>query len=162
MAVSNPAIMSSVYAEFGAPAGTPLSAFLRGGSYVPNVAANSGVPTALPIRLSQLAGAVKYVPPVISGPSSASGQVFGTPTTQTAFSDPVSFTVSGGNPSPSISWARISGDATTSQNTGGLTNVQWNASVNTNNTKTSVWRLTVNDGVTVVTKDVTVSLNHSP
>lgn len=67
MAVSNPATMSSVYATFGAPANTHLSAFLRGGAYVPNgPAANAGVPTALPIKLSQLAGAVDYVPMTVT------------------------------------------------------------------------------------------------
>lgn len=162
MAVSNPASMSSVYAEFGAPAGTPLSSFLRGGAYVPNVAANNNVPTSLPINLQQLAGAVKYVPISISGPSSVSGETFGLPTTQTTYSNPATFTVSGGNPSPSVSWAYLSGDNTISQNVGGLNSVQWNAAVNRNLSKTGVWRLTVSDGVSSATKDVTINLIHSP
>lgn len=162
MAVSNPATMSSVYAEFGAPAGTPLSAFLRGGSYVPNVAANAAVPTSLPISLSQLAGAVKYIPISLSGPTSVLGETFGLPTTQQTYSNPANYTVSGGNPGPSISWSYISGDGSISQNVGGLNSVQWNAAVNRNASKSAVWRLTVSDGVSSATRDVTINLIHSP
>lgn len=82
MAVSNPATMSSVYAEFGAPASTPLSAFLRGGAWVSNgPTANAGVPTALPISLSQLAGAIKQnltasaSPTTVTGSSATSGVI---------------------------------------------------------------------------------------
>lgn len=49
--------LSQVRTEFGAPVATPLSAFLRSGSWVPNSTANAGVPTALPISLRQLLGA---------------------------------------------------------------------------------------------------------
>jgi hypothetical protein len=67
MAVPSNPKLTDVYTEFGAPVNTPLSAFLRGGAYVPNgPAANAGVPTALPIKLSQLAGAVKYVPMTVT------------------------------------------------------------------------------------------------
>src|SRR5690606_6481191 len=56
---SPPISLSDVYAEFAAPAGTPLSAFVRGGAYVPDVPANAGVPTAPPVSLLQLLGARK-------------------------------------------------------------------------------------------------------
>lgn len=58
MAVPANPRLTQVCSEFGAPATTRLSAFLRGGAWVPNTPANSSVPTSLPISLSQLAGAV--------------------------------------------------------------------------------------------------------
>jgi hypothetical protein len=61
MAVPANPKLSQVCAEFLAPANTKLSQFLRGGAYVPNNSFNTAVPTALPIKLSQLAGATRYV-----------------------------------------------------------------------------------------------------
>ena len=49
--------LSQVRTEFSAPASTPLSAFLRGGAWVPDTTANAGVPAALPISLRQMLGA---------------------------------------------------------------------------------------------------------
>lgn len=54
---SPPITLGQVYAEFGAPAGTNLGAFLRGGSYVSNTPGNANVPASLPISLGQLCGA---------------------------------------------------------------------------------------------------------
>ena len=52
-----PITLSAVCTEFGAPAGTPLAAFLRGGVYVPDTPTNAAVPAALPIALLDLLGA---------------------------------------------------------------------------------------------------------
>ena len=54
-----PISLSDVYAEFSAPNGTALGAFVRGGSFVDDHPENSGVPTSKPISLSQLLGASK-------------------------------------------------------------------------------------------------------
>lgn len=54
---SPPISLLQVCAEFGAPAGTPLTSFLRGGAWVPNTPANAAVPAALPINILQLLGA---------------------------------------------------------------------------------------------------------
>lgn len=159
MAVSNPATMSSVYAEFGAPAGTPLSSFLRGGAYVPNSPQNAAVPTSLPIALSQLAGAVKYIPISLGGSTVIQGNSCGLPTTQQTYTSGGSITVSGGNPGPSVSWSYISGDASIAQNIAGLT-PQWNSAVNRGASKSAVWRVTVSDGVSSAQRDVTVNLFH--
>lgn len=58
---SPPISMSQVYAEFGG-AGQPLTAFVRGGAYVPNTGANAGVPTAPPIDLLDFLGATASQP----------------------------------------------------------------------------------------------------
>jgi hypothetical protein len=61
-----PTALSDVRSVFGAPAGTPLHAFVRNGAYVPDIPQNANVPTAPPIRLASLAGATNYVPPSVS------------------------------------------------------------------------------------------------
>lgn len=168
MAVPANPSLSQVYAEFGAPAGTPLSAFLRGGAWVPHVPANAGVPTALPISLSQLAGAVKnvYTPVSISGPSTASGTTeleAPGPFTALVVSDPNTLMVaSGGNGSYTYTWSHVSGDASIAVNTfSGGASAQFSATVNRNNYKSAVKRCTVSDGVTSASKDVTVNLSYT-
>lgn len=54
-----------ILAEFGAPAGTPITAMVRGGAYVPNTAQNAGVPTAPPIDVLDFLGASAVVPPTV-------------------------------------------------------------------------------------------------
>jgi hypothetical protein len=49
--------MSDIVAEFGGPG--DLLSYLRGGAYVPDVPQNAGVPTAPPISMLNLLGAVK-------------------------------------------------------------------------------------------------------
>jgi len=71
---ANPTLLQ-VCAEFGAPAGTPLSAFVRGGVWVPNSPQNANVPTGLPIALSQLAGAVKSPGAILTSTSVAAAVV---------------------------------------------------------------------------------------
>lgn len=157
---SPPISMDQVYAEFSAPVGTPLHAFVRGGSYVPNIGANGGVPTAPPVTLHQLCGASAYQPPVISGPNTVAwsgtpgGRVINWHTTSGQ-------SVSGGNPSKTYSWVRISGSAGIVCDVANTLAGDWYGSTGRDfgnpippSTISAVWRLTVNDGQTAVTKDV--------
>jgi hypothetical protein len=76
MSVPNNPKLSDVIAEFLAPVGTRLSQFLRGGAYVPDVPQNAAVPSALPISLKQLVGAVRWIPhsaTIVPNPSEKSG-----------------------------------------------------------------------------------------
>lgn len=57
-----PISMTDIEAEFLAPSGTPLSAFVRGGAFVPDNATNIGVPTAKPIAMTDLLGAANAPP----------------------------------------------------------------------------------------------------
>lgn len=52
-----PLSLTEIYTEFGAPLGTPLSEFVRGGAWVPDTAENAGVPTTVPISILDLLGA---------------------------------------------------------------------------------------------------------
>ena len=55
--LTKPISMADIEAEFEAPPGTPLSAFVRGGAFVPDTTPNVGVPTAKPIAMTDLLGA---------------------------------------------------------------------------------------------------------
>lgn len=51
-----PITMTQVQDEFLAPRGTPLSAFVRGGAWVPDISVNAGVPTTVPISILDMLG----------------------------------------------------------------------------------------------------------
>lgn len=165
MAVSNPASMSSVYAEFGAPAGTGLSAFLRGGAYVPNgPAANAGVPTALPIALSQLAGAVKYNFTASASPASVGGA---RATAGTAFTNATTCSTSGALGTVTYTWSV----ATTSGNAISVTSINSNTTTFSapvsaaNPTSTGTATCTAHDtatGANAVSNSVSITLNYAP
>ena len=55
-----PITLGDVEAEYGAPSGTPLGAFVRGGAWVPDNAVNVGVPTSKPISLGDLLGSENF------------------------------------------------------------------------------------------------------
>lgn len=110
---NNPPIsLSQVRAEFNAPANAPLSAFRRGGAYVPNTPVNAGVPTGLPIKLTDLLGASASTTPGLSAgasPASVSGTAqVGQPITTGS----ATVTVSGGSGAISYAWERVSGTGT--------------------------------------------------
>lgn len=77
---SPPISLQQIYAEFGAPNGTPLTALVRGGAYVPNIPQNNNVPTAPPLDMLDFLGATNQPPVsindqnvfVIGNPSSGS------------------------------------------------------------------------------------------
>lgn len=52
-----PISMSDMETEFSAPPGTPMSEFLKGGTYVPDNSENVNVPTELPISVTDFFGA---------------------------------------------------------------------------------------------------------
>lgn len=157
---SPPITMAQVRAEFGGTVGvTKLSAYVRGGSFVPNIAANSGVPTSVPIRLNQLCGATSYY--AVAAPASAYGSRSGTAGTATTGSVTVTVTGSGGT--VTRSWTRVSGDAAISISSTTAGTVTWSASMSAvNNYRTATWKCTVTDtvkGVTV-TNNVVVELEY--
>lgn len=55
-----PISLADVRAEYGAPLGTSLGAFVRGGAWVPDSPGNSGVPTVKPIALGDLLGSAAF------------------------------------------------------------------------------------------------------
>lgn len=77
MAVTSPVSLSKVIAEFLGP--NNLSAYVRGGSYVPNISANAAISTTTSgLALSQFLNTVKYSPitiPVNWGTTGTTGTV---------------------------------------------------------------------------------------
>jgi hypothetical protein len=140
--------MGQMRSVFGAPAGTPLNQFVRGGRWVPDVPQNAGVPTAPPIRLAQLAGATNYVPISISGPTS----LLMPPHVSTVSG---TYTVSGGQGSLTPTWTKNSnsGQEIDINNIHTLTPVFSRSQNNVEGTAT--WTLSVTDGITTATLGLT-------
>lgn len=106
---SPPITMAQVRTEFGGTAGvTKLSAYVRGGSYVPNTPTNSGVPTSVPIKLSQLCGASAAIPLSVSASPTYVENIISSPGIATT--DTTTATATGGSGSKTYSWTRVSGD----------------------------------------------------
>lgn len=102
---SPPITLAQIQAEFGAPAGTGITSFYRGGTYVPNTAPNAGVPTSGSIGLLSLLGASAYTPMIVSAPN-VSGDSF--PGTNAIFGSSAS-SVTGGLAPFTIAWTFQSG-----------------------------------------------------
>lgn len=157
---SPPISMAQVRAEFGGTTSTPLSAYVRGGAYVPASAANSGVPTAPPIRLAQLCGASALGALSATASPAALYASRGTPGTATTAACAVSVANSTGT--LTYAWTRLSGDASTAVS-GATATVTFAATVNgPNPVRSSVWRCNVTDSVrgTVSTNSVSVDLEY--
>lgn len=104
-----PVSLKNVRAVFGAPAGTRLSAFVRGGAWVPNNSSNGGVPLAPPIRLSDLAGATDAPPlSVTASPNPAIKSETGSAPTAIVTSPTVTASVSGGSGTYTYDWTASS------------------------------------------------------
>jgi hypothetical protein len=147
--------MESVYTEFGAPQGTPLSAFVRGGTYVPNTSANANVPTALPIPLSQLAGAVKYVNVGVTVSPTTVGNAGLSP----LITPSCTATATGGNGSYTYQWSYVSGDtAHITLNSGqGTPTANWKVIGVNGNSWSATWKCTVSDGTSSASANVDVN-----
>jgi hypothetical protein len=72
---SLPLSLPEIEAEFSAPDGTPFSEFVRGGAWVPDNAENQGVPTTLPMAITDFFGAASTVPFLFTIPQSPGNDV---------------------------------------------------------------------------------------
>lgn len=145
-----------------------LLALRRGAGRVPDIPQNAGVPTNPPISLSQLAGAVKYQPLSISGPTTLSIGVI--PLNRPPIVDrrSVSYAVSGGNPGPSVSWAKVGGFASTSIDNAGSLSPTFSATGYVGSpaypsiveTSTDTWQLTVSDGVSTAQLTLVITVRR--
>ena len=145
---------------FGA---TSLSQMTRGNK-VPNVSANSGVPTTLPLLLSQLAGAVNYVPVTGSAspnPLANSGGTKGTATIGTV-------TVTGANGTGSYTYGAATlvagssaGSWTSINNTQSGNTYTFHAVLSQAGAETvdGTWQVTVSDGTTSYNVQFNVNWN---
>lgn len=157
--VTTPVKLSNVRSVFGAPTGTHLSAFIRGGAYVPNISANSGVPTATPIKLSQLGGATNYTPVSASmSPTSLTGSGSGSSGGSSA--GPATCTASGGSGTITYTWAYVSGSTTIVGSPSGNT-CTFRYPTGSTGTITAIWKCTASDGTSSSAPTVSVQLTNT-
>lgn len=161
MAVPGPPVsLAAVRAEFGAPAGTPLNAFVRGGAWVPNTAQNAAVPIAPPIRLASLAGAAAYQPvTATASPNPATGNGSGPNSSGVVYTGNITATGHGGHGSYTYAWSMVSGTASiTNPNSATM---QVNKLVFAGSPQTVTARCTVSDGASSNYVDVPITLTYT-
>lgn len=158
---SPPITLGQVQTEFGAPTGTALGAFLRGGAYVPNTPTNSGVPTALPISLGQLCGASATTPLSVSAPSDVNKFVT---TPGGATTAAITATATGGSGTKSYSWTRKSGNTGITAASSTSATTEFSATVNNlTPSRDAVFICTVTDASgSAISNDVSVHIEYSP
>lgn len=143
---SPPISLTQIQDEFGAPRGTGITDFRRGGAYVPNVPANSGVPTSGAIGLLHLLGATKTTPLVCSFTGNGS-RIFErepAPTYQD-MSGSTTASISGGIPPYTHSWSRTSGSMSWNVNPSNSLQIQHSARVSSNTSENAKFTITVSD-----------------
>lgn len=161
---SPPISLNQIKTEFGATGSRALTAFYRGGSFVPNTPANSNVPTSGSISLLNFLGATAYTPLTASVlPSVVTGTIPTIP--GTAFSQPSTATGHGGTGSYTYLWQYVSGDTTIMPDNSPSSSTQvWSKLISVASPEGSaVWRCRVSDGTsTAYTPGVSITLSGGP
>lgn len=148
--------LSDIRGEFDAPAGTPLHDFVRGGRWVPDISANSGVPTSAPVSIDDLRGATAYVDLSVSAHDSS---IAVPPSKGSYSSTPNSPTVSNGSPPYTYTLTHVSGASfgVTRPNDHSAVFSVTNVSYQPYPTQTGTYRWTVSDGTQTRHADFTVT-----
>lgn len=154
--------LSQILAEFDAPAGTKLSAMVRGGAYVPDTPANAGVPTAVPISLRDFLGATNVAFTVSVDPPAPYADSYGPGLQTTLVEADVVIT---GTPAGALTytWTFLSGDTMTFTPLGTPSGSRgrWQAGILEGGSRTATYRVSVTDGTTTQTADVSVTLENT-
>lgn len=165
--VSTPPSMSSVISVFGGP--NNLTAYYRGGPYVPNTARNAAINTSPgSLALSQFAGTNNYIDVGASvSPNTATASTVGNTHTSTVITlaSPTA-AGSGGTGSYTYSWVFVSGDNTITAVSPTAASTKFSASITDPSgsgvTKNGVYKCTVSDGTTSAnTPNVSISLTYT-
>lgn len=145
MAVSNPATLASVQAEFGGPG--DLRSYYRGGPYVPNGPAQNNNISTDPnsLNLASFAGAVRYALTASISPQSISNTVTNSSSSATVRSGLATVYPSGGSGNYSYYW-NYSAAAPVNGNTGQTFQLQ--ATFGTTGYLEFDWNCVVTDNVT--------------
>lgn len=151
-----------ILAEFGAPAGTPITSMVRGGTYVPNTATNAGVPTAPPIDVLDFLGA-SAVDPLITSVTDAtpSGSEFRSepapPTVSVTTNSTTASMAGGSGGADSYLWEYVSGSTAFGTSPSTNPTKSWTATVGKNVSVQAIWRVTGTRGAESDSQDVTVT-----
>lgn len=163
---SGPISLLQIYAEYGAPIGTPLTAMVRGGAYVPNTAPNMGIPTSPPINLQHFYGGSGSSPFSALKSGDAVGSIFITepptaPASVTVTSNVVDIICGGGTGSYTCAWSHLSGSTAIGTPGANVFSTSFSGDVPKNSTLSAVKRCAASDGVTTINVDVSVDLDYS-
>ena len=161
-AVSNPASLSSVVSVFGGPGN--LTAYYRGGTYVPINSTAAISTTAAGLALSQFNGAQPGVVSAVATPSSVSGSSSGN--TQTGSVTSGSTTVSwSGDQSATCAWSYVSGYSSMTVGSPSSKTTNFSASLiatqGSGNTVTAVYKCTITGAIASNSVNVNVSLTYN-
>lgn len=160
---TGPMTADMIMQQYGGTAPFRISDYYRGGARVPNIAANSGIPTSGTITFANFRGQGGSGGGGLSATSSpASGTQFRNepaPATVTV-SSLGNVVASGGTGSYTCTWAHLSGSATIPTPAANVFNPSFSLSVAKNSTVSAVKRCTVSDGVNSVFTDMTVNLSY--
>lgn len=151
---SPPISLNQIKAEFGATGTRSLTEFYRGGAFVPNIPANSSVPTSGAISLLDFLGATNYVPldgnrSPITGTQNLTTPPFPPSVTVTAAG---TAGATGGTGSYTYAWSVRSGGANISGSSTSST-ITLTALVPRDSQVTGTIRVTISDGVSSVNID---------
>lgn len=154
--------LSQVLAEFGAPAGTKLSAMVRGGAYVPDTPVNAGVPTAVPISIRDFLGAANVAFTLSVSPAAPSADNPGPGSQLVQVEADVVVTGTPAGPM-TFTWIFLSGDTMTFTPIGTPSGSRgrWQANIFEGGVRTANYRVEGTDGTTTQTADVTITLENS-
>lgn len=103
-------------------------------------------------------------PPLQASAPAAYGNVFyNEPAPSSTYvSASTTLSISGGTGTYSVSWARVSGDAIIALGSGANSLTPWwGATVQKHGYYAAIWRATISDGVSTITRDVLVELSYS-
>lgn len=161
-AVSNPASLSSVVSVFGGPGN--LTAYYRGGTYVPINSTAAISTTAAGLALSQFNGAQPGVVSAIATPSSVSGITNSNTFTGSVTS--TSTTVSwSGDQSATCAWSYVSGYSSMTVSSPNSPTTAFSASLQaaggSSNTVTAVYKCTITGAIASNSVNVNVSLTYN-
>lgn len=165
---SGPITLEMLRQQYGGAAPDSIFEYYKGGAYVPNTAANAGVPTSGPISLFNFYGQGGTGggggPTLTASNSGAYGSQYQNEPAPATRSVSASGTVfaTGGTGSYTCTWAHVGGSTAIPTPASNVFSPSFTASVAKNSILTAVKRCTVSDGVnTPVSTDMSVDLEYS-
>jgi len=161
-----PITWDQICAEFGVPVSTNAHQMLRGAGIVPNIAANAGVPTALPLEALHFLGAQMAAPfsawadsPQLEGRYHCQGTAGQCPVSNLIGTPTVNILASGGSGATTYEWSHVAGTVcNVSHPSSGST--WFSAQVARQSAVSSVYRCKVTRGGEVVYVDVNILITY--
>lgn len=161
---TGPMTADMIMQQYGGTAPFRISDYYRGGARVPNIAANSGIPTSGTITFANFRGqggsgggglTVNSSPANGSRLQNEPAPAFATVNASGTV------TASGGTGSYTCTWAHLSGSTSIPTPGANVFNPTFSLSIAKNSTVSAVKRCTVSDGVSSQSTDMAVNLTYT-